>query len=564
MKIVPIHIHLIIMLLFCLFSAQAQNREDCKNLIQSGMQDREKLDYSTAIEKLTKAEKLADQNQWKKEHFLSLNNLGLTYFRMMDYGTAVTFFLKAYELAIQENDVAKEMTVLNNIGIVYMKEEKNEQAKEYFLKSLQIATDNGYEIKRGYYATNLAVLYETMQDYKVSKEYVSLAISKLDPQSREILTARVVESTLLLKEGKPEKVIENCKEYSALAKKNNFIEEEIGLSLVLSKAYYSVRDWEQAITTAEEALKFANNEFKVELFGEIAKAAIRFEMPKKALAAKDSIIELTNTINKNKNKELLENTTLRFELSESKHELQFSKTISENKNKLYGLVTLLLLLLLIVVITVFYKKNKFALQKKKIAENELRIKDLELEQALNNSKFLAKELEEKELKTLLEKEQRKEKVQLLQREIQQKNKQLSDKILFQSTRNELIEEIIQTISSDVAIAENKTLTTFIRNLKNHLKEDTKWEEFFSHFENVNNEFIQALYREHPNLNANEVRFLSFVYLHLTSKEIAALLHINPSSCRKRKERIVQKLGLDAETNLLEYLSHITISHNMSR
>ncbi|PKP15743.1 MAG: hypothetical protein CVU07_09125, partial [Bacteroidetes bacterium HGW-Bacteroidetes-23] len=67
---------------------------------------------------------------------------------------------------------------------------------------------------------------------------------------------------------------------------------------------------------------------------------------------------------------------------------------------------------------------------------------------------------------------------------------------------------------------------------------------------------QKLKIKHPDLNANEIRFLSFIYLNLNTKEIASLLNISPESCRKRKERLLKKLNLEADVSLYAYLSKI--------
>ena len=205
----------------------------------------------------------------------------------------------------------------------------------------------------------------------------------------------------------------------------------------------------------------------------------------------------------------------------------------------------------------FYKRNLFARQKATISENKLRIAHLELEQEVSKRQLMEKEFKEQQLLADLTLKEQKEKAENLKTEIEFKNKQLSDKILFQSTRNELLENIIEMLSGKPEIAGNKTLLDIVRNLKNHLKEDTKWEDFTTLFENVNNSFLHNLTSKHPDLNANDIRFLSFIYLNLNTKEIASLLNISPESCRKRKERLRKKMNLDKDASLLEYLSDLS-------
>lgn len=522
----------LMLLSFSFNQTQAQDSIVCNQLIKKGIDDMMNVRYAQAIDHLTKSQEMAQLGNWPKQQFLSANNLGLTYYKMMDYGKALTHFLEAYELAMAQKNPINEMTVLNNIAIVYIKEQKNEQAESYFLKSFEIAKEQKIDTRIGYYATNLAQLNLEMKRFGVSENYITIALPKLQNEPRVLMSARLIRNALLLEKGNHTEVIKNCLELIQEAKTQNYTEEQTELQLLLSNAYSKNNEFDKALLSAENGLKLSqNNEVKIKLFQVRSQTALRLNLVEKAMSSKDSIIKLTQLINDTKNKELIENTALRFELSESKHQLDINKALTENQRKIYLLSIVLLVLVLIVLMVVFYKRNQLIKQKRIIADNFLKIKNLELDQEKKNS-------------------------QLLKNEIETKNKMLSDKILFQTTRNELIEEIIETLVNDSKIGENVTLLKTVRELKIHLKEDTRWEDFTTHFENVNNEFIQLLKIKHPDLNANDIRFLSFIYLNLNTKEIASLLNISPESCRKRKERLLKKLNLEADTSLYNYLSQI--------
>ena len=75
----------------------------------------------------------------------------------------------------------------------------------------------------------------------------------------------------------------------------------------------------------------------------------------------------------------------------------------------------------------------------------------------------------------------------------------------------------------------------------------------THFEQTNQRFIVALREKHPSLTANEVRFLSFIYINLNTKEISSLLNITPEYCKKKKQQISQKMGLTSTSLLYSYL-----------
>ena len=56
-------------------------------------------------------------------------------------------------------------------------------------------------------------------------------------------------------------------------------------------------------------------------------------------------------------------------------------------------------------------------------------------------------------------------------------------------------------------------------------------------------FSQKLIRKFPKLSQPDVQFCIFVRMNLTTKEIAALLNIEPRSIYVKKYRIMEKMGL---------------------
>lgn len=545
----------LLLLVFC--QAEARDTRFCDSLIKSGIDKMMSQQYVPAMEDLTKARLMAQSGKWYKQEFLSTNNIGLTYFKMLDYGNAVAEFLTAYELAISNQAPVDEMTVLNNIAIVYIRDNNLSKAQDYFLKSYRIAVQQKIPSRIGLYASNLAQLNLEMHNLDAAEAYVNVAMPNLYGDPKVLLNAYIVKSMLLLEHGKIQEAIQNCIQLLEEAKHSGYREETTELNILLSKAYGKAGQWSRAGFYAQDALhNCSDNELRIKIYQQLADIAVNTFNIGEAVAAKDSVIALTNAINKNKNKELLENSKLRFELSASNHALEISQTRAQNQKVIYTIILLLLFPVILVLVWALHKKSLLAKQKRTIAENHLQIIDLELEKEKIQTSLLLNQMKEKELLTQLEKEKQKEAEARLYREIELKNKQLSEKILFQSTRNELIEEIIRTIPTLPNMGYNETLIKAIHGLKIHLKEDTKWEDFSAHFENVNNEFIKALRDRHPDLNANDIRFLSFVYLNTSNKEIAALLNITPEGCRKRKERITAKLNLDAEISLFGYLSKL--------
>jgi DNA-binding CsgD family transcriptional regulator len=538
------------------FSADRNGEID--SLILAGVKAMFSRDALIAHENLTKAYNLAVASGLTKQQFLAQNNLALNYFRLLDYGNAISTFLKAYELALLRKDPIDEMTVLNNIAIVYIKENDSKKASEFLLRSYEIARREKIKVKEGLYASNLAQVYLESNDTIKSLQYAKIALENESTDLQSRINAEMVEASLLLQKGDIKQAEERIRALKAEAQLNNYKEELSELTLLLARLLSDKNDFPESRKEAYESLSLAlDNEFRLRVYQFLSSLSIKQGLLSQAIAEKDSVIKITERINLAKNHQLFEFSRLRFELASSEHQLELSKTKSQSQQLLFIVLIASVVLLMGSIIMFFFRRAKRNSFKKAYAEKELRIKELELENEKIQSALLRNQLTESELLKELEIEKEKDQQRALKIEIEEKNKQLSDKILFQSTRNELIEEIVTRISTLPEIASHKKLWEDIVELKNHLKQDMKWDEILSHFESVNNQRLLHLTQKHPSLTPNDIRYLSFLYLNLSNKEIAALLNISPESCRKRKERIIVKLELEKNETLQSYLSSIS-------
>jgi DNA-directed RNA polymerase specialized sigma24 family protein len=89
-----------------------------------------------------------------------------------------------------------------------------------------------------------------------------------------------------------------------------------------------------------------------------------------------------------------------------------------------------------------------------------------------------------------------------------------------------------------------------------LKSDEEWENFVQYFNEVNHGLLSRLKERHDNLNANDIRYISYLYMNLSMKEIASIMNITPEACRKRKERISKKIQLNENEDLYRDISQI--------
>ena len=534
----------------CVFS-RAQTIEDCDKILVEAVNEMNQKNHGRSLELLTEVKTIAQQNRWSRQEFLAVNNIGANYYQMLDYGEALDNYLEAYKIALKELDQAHEMIVLNNIAILYSKEKKNDKAEEYFLKAYEIATDKKDSLKIGLYAVNLATVANEKKELEKAENYIKTAIPLLKDVPTVLIQAKIsyAQNLILKKQSTEAKAIIlkilpslNTPELSG---------HKMTVLLLLSQVYESENDLITAINYVKTVGndKSSSLEDKINVYTRLSELYRKANDPALAFAYKDSVIFAKDSLNELKNGKLFENSRIKFELQNYQKELSESQHKLKSERQLF--YTILGGILLVVGISFWALKNysERLKQKKIIAENSQKIAELELEKEKKDKTLLEQQFKEKEALTLLEQEK-------FKNEIESKNRQLTAKALSLSTRNELIESIIDSLSMHSDISKNSNLKKNISELKNQLKKDADWDDFFSHFEEVNHGFLKSLKEQHPELTSNDIRYISYVYMNLSTKEISSLLNITVEACRKRKERIVKKLNLAEETDLYSYISTI--------
>lgn len=540
----------LLLLLFLYFPSRVNAQAQCDTLIKQGVDAMWKKDHVKSLELLTKARSLAEKNHWYKQLFLATNNIGNNYHAMLDYGEALNYYLESYTLAVKELEPQQEMIVLNNIAILYSKEKKYDKAREYFRKAYTIAKENNDRIKIGLYAMNLGNVENEAGNLKTALTYIEEALPYLkeDPQLSVLGKLTLAENLLL--QGKPADARERALGLYASISNANYNEVGFSLKSVIAKSYLAEKNYALAASNALAIVKEKpNEEIKKNTFSLLCDIYKESGNYAQALQYKDSVIATDEKLNEIKNGRLFENSRVKFEIQDYKNQLAIKEEkMAGERNLFYYIMAVLIALAAIAFLIVrnIIIKGK---QKKLVAERNEKATALELEKEKHDNLLLEKQIKEKETLALLEQEQ-------LKNEIEARNRKLSAKALYLSGRNELIEEIIASLSKTPELAKNPSLAAQIKTLKSHLKNNDEWDSFVTHFEEVNHGLLNRLKTMHPALTANDIRFISYIYMNLSTKEIASMLNITPEACRKRRERIATKMEIGESISLYDYISSI--------
>jgi len=544
---------LIIAVIFCVFAnfnAFADDLKKCKKLIDDGLTAVYDGKYPQALEILTKAQLMAEKNQWYDQVFTAKNNIGIIYFYQSDYGEALNYYLECYSIAIKHLDAKREMTVLNNIAVMYSAEKNFDKGEEYFKKAYDIAKEENDKPKIGLYGLNLARVANKKNKFELGKKYLDEAGEYVrdDPRILTSLKLTIIENLLLT--GNIAEAKSNIKAISATIKtqdKNSQVE----LLGYMADIAMDENKYEEAISYAKQALEDNPDlDSRVGIFDKMAEMYIKKNEFGEAIKAKDSAMYTKDSLTKIKNSKFYENNKVKFELQNYKNQLSLNQERLNIERVLFFSALGIVLLLLFFVYRLLSNRATKQKQEKIISEREQQIIALELEQEKSENLLLEKQVREIETEAML-------KHNKLTSEIEQKNRKLSARALYLSGRNEMIEEIVDSLSVLPEISMNNTLKKQIRTLKEHLKTDSEWNNFITHFEEVNQGLLHALKEKHENLTSNDIRFICYVYMNLSSKEICSIFNITQEACRKRKERISRKMNIDESISMYEYLSKVT-------
>lgn len=249
-----------------------------------------------------------------------------------------------------------------------------------------------------------------------------------------------------------------------------------------------------------------------------------------------------------------------FENSQIKQEINNVKQLAETRkqlNFLYIGISILVIFLLFFVLR--NHRNNIKLQN----EKQLR---LEKEKDEAQAKALLKEKErrllsiqksqmEREIKMQLrlEKEER-SRLKAEQELLQLKNEQMQKEVLANALqidrKNKLLEEIKDKIRQE------GNLFNIERVIRNDKFLDETIDQTVKEFENIHPDFFHKINQMSDNkLTPLDLKYCAYMFLKLSTKEIATIFNVEPKSIRMSKYRIKQKLNLPKDENLEEFLQN---------
>ncbi|WP_421826880.1 7TM diverse intracellular signaling domain-containing protein [Larkinella sp.] len=134
----------------------------------------------------------------------------------------------------------------------------------------------------------------------------------------------------------------------------------------------------------------------------------------------------------------------------------------------------------------------------------------------------------------------------LQERLDTNQRELASTTLYLVQKNELLSDLksqLLKLNKQFPTGSQQGLKGIESILQSSQYLDADWAKFKIHFEQVHPDFFENLLAKHPSLTKYEIRLYAYFHINLSTKEIAALLNIDPASVRRAKTRLYKKMAI---------------------
>ncbi len=327
----------------------------------------------------------------------------------------------------------------------------------------------------------------------------------------------------------------------------------------LGQLYAGMHNIQKAISLLDSSLVLAkkcndllvirrNHLILYQLYDSIGRAPAAIFHAKEYIRYNDSLYstEKTNALNA---------LTTKYEAD--KKELLNKKLQQENIVRKKIIIILCALVVALLAGLLFFYRTK-VLQRKLFVQKQERMLEEQLlrnEAALQKQIVLEKENESLQLNKLLDEEENRQ----LKEITDFQNRTLTGNALSMEQQQNLLKEtysrlydIGQRLSD-----EDKGMAKILRqDIKGSLQLTNDWEKVTLHFDKVHPGFFAKLKTLKADLTQNDLKLAAYTKLHLSTKDISALLHIDTQSVRVNRYRLKKKLQLPEDQDLSSYIQSL--------
>ncbi len=452
--------------------------------------------------------------------------------RRKDYKNAILWQEKAIELKVSSQDsaaISYSYNLLGNsyrnlantsekLGHDYKNEVLYQNALSHYNKALSYCDHNKCIALA---SKNLAMVYLQMKDYPKAQDHLERSIriyNRLRNKKGEI-TARSKLGMLYSETGQYQKALAQFRIAEQFYERKEKRKNIVPLNRNIARVYLRLGKLDQAVENAMRALNASKK--RQAGYGQLETMALLVEIfaQKKDFESahhfQQQYQSLRDSFSYHAIKEELLNQNLIKEINANKIKLQLVEqdniiTTQKSKNLILGFTLIIVSSMLLSILGVYlYRKRVEKLGQQIKTESDKRAL---VSQALEEERKVSKQLQE---------------------EVEYHIKQLS------------------AVGGNNSAKRNSTAIESLYQLRLLTEED--WTEFKRLFLNVNPNFFDKFKKENPNISAGDLKIAALSRLNFNNAEMSEMMAISTESVRKARYRLRQKLNLEDNMALQNYI-----------
>ncbi len=530
----------ILVSLACVLPTQAQNDASIRQLVRQAADAAVKRDYRRSADLLFKARSQAEATENYEQLFWVYTNLGINQAELLNYADALQSFSKAHQIAVDHLDKRSVLSIRNNIAGLYMMNHENAKALDEYLKIYADIRSGHDKVLIGGCALNIATLLVDAKRYKEAESYMLKAETLLGTDERNVVSLLSLRTDYLLGTQQAPAAYQLVQLATA---KHPQLASQPEMTVLRARTAFFTNRYDETVAQAQAALqqKSADLSMKRAIFELLARALTAQHRYEAALQCKDSVQHLADSLTNVTGQKLFEARQVQYDIWKKQQEID---NYQQRHRLELALIALAVVALLVVAWALVVQVRN--------SRQQRRLAALELQREQQGRQILQQQMEQEQANLLRDREQG-------QRTLELRGRELMSQALQAASRNDAVRGLLEVIDADPAMQSNANprLRHALASLRHQLDESSEWKDFTTYFEQANKHFLVALHARHPQLTPSDIRFLTLIYINLSSKEISLLLNITPEYSKKKRQHMVRKMGLSTTQSLYEYLRSLT-------
>ena len=595
-----------------LYGGQVSGRWIARNQFALGMAWENKGNFDSALSYLCQAEVTSLKAGDTMYHFRTLEQTGSLYRMMGKYDTAVLLMSRSLEYFKSRQKIFQIMSALYNIGSVYLEQNRYNKTLQYYLESASydsILSDSNimatHQFGIGTIYLNLGTLFKS-SDPEKSKNFLSLSKSYFTKSipvfeairmktgycfaKMNLLSVMIASDEL----SQADSLLASCseclvfkdprvtsgfmisraqilhmrgmdREAMALLAKVSLEKGEIRIlpefhraMLLYASLLWKAGQTDSSFKVATSSLSWARSNSVVQVALEACRLLAGWDQKsanyRKAFDYLTTAALYQDSLSTEIGRETFDQLELSFNNKILKAEIG-KLTIEKKYNKTLTIVIMLVALFIVILLTILaifmQRRRKIAEEKRLIAEARAKLAEKEK----YNSDLEVRNITLEKNSCDLEIQLKNEEVEKLQLEMQLREQDL----VYQTVLNASLNQKNSTFTEKLSPFRNR-LTKKIDQEEfaqalSEISRDTQTDplqQFEMVFKQMHGGFLERLVEICPELTKMELQICALLRLNMSSKDIAQIISISPSTVDGIRHRVRKKLNLDSNSSLTTF------------